>query len=212
MARSRGERHARAKRLYRLSNKENHLGDPHLRVAARFFFLQLVDDPREKQDGQRDRVGDLAARLHGAIEHFQHLPEIRRTLIANGVVHLGQKRFEQRRLDQQTHGVARPAAAKQLQNFFRHARWRRFQNLAAMTNDGVVCGRLDGEVESRCELDRPHHPHRIFAKAHIGIADHAHAMLREVVESADVVDHREVGDVVEERVDREVATTRILQR
>ena len=52
----------------------------------------------------------------------------------------------------------------------------------------------------------------IFAEAQIGIADDAHAPLGDVLEAADVVDDREVGDVVEDRVDREVAAAGVLQR
>ena len=81
-----------------------------------------------------------------------------------------------------------------------------------MTKDGVVRRRLDLEAEARGELDGAHHAHGVLAEADIRIADHAHATRFEVVEAADVVDHREVGDVVEQPVDREVAAPRVLQR
>src|SRR5581483_10237771 len=91
-------------------------------------------------------------------------------------------------------------------------RRRRLQDLVAMPQDGVIRRLLDLETETRCELDRAHHPHGVLAETDIGIADHPHAFLPHVLEAADVVDHREIGDVVEERVDREVAPLRILKR
>ena len=68
---------------------------------------------------------------------------------------------------------------------------------------------IDGEVEPRRQRDRPHHSHGIFAKADLGIADRSHDAGAQILESADVVDDRKRGDVVEQRVDREVAPERI---
>jgi hypothetical protein len=78
--------------------------------------------------------------------------------------------------------------------------------------DRFVRRRLDLESEARGELDRTHHPDGVFAKSKIGITDDANPAGGEILEAADVVNHREVGDVVEERVDREIAAPRILQR
>ncbi len=68
---------------------------------------------------------------------------------------------------------------------------------------------LDREVEPRGERDRADHAHRVFAQADVGIADRSHDSGAEIVEAADVIDHREVGDVVEQRVDREIAAERV---
>jgi len=65
--------------------------------------------------------------------------------------------------------------------------------------------RLDREVDPRGERDRAQHAHGILAKPHVGVADRSHDLVAQVVEAADVIDDREGGDVVEERVDREVA-------
>jgi hypothetical protein len=62
------------------------------------------------------------------------------------------------------------------------------------------------------ERDRANHPHRIFAQPHVRIANRAHDAGAQIVEAADVVDDRESGDVVEQRVDREVAAERVLFR
>jgi len=53
---------------------------------------------------------------------------------------------------------------------------------------------------------------RVLEEAIVRVADRADEAGAQVVEAAHVVDHRERGDVVEERVDREVAPEGILFR
>ena len=69
---------------------------------------------------------------------------------------------------------------------------------------------VDVEVEARREDDRAHHPDRILEEAHAGIADRPDQPVLEIAQPADVVDDRVRGDVVEERVDREVAAEGVL--
>ncbi len=64
---------------------------------------------------------------------------------------------------------------------------------------------LDLEVQPRRELDGAHHAHGILAEADHRVADRADEALLEVLEPPHVVDDREVLDVVEEAVHREVA-------
>ena len=59
---------------------------------------------------------------------------------------------------------------------------------------------------------RPQHPHRIFDEAHPGIANRSDDPCFEIGEPADIVDDRVRGDVVEQAVDREVASERVLFR
>ena len=59
------------------------------------------------------------------------------------------------------------------------------------------------------ELDGAHHAHGILAEVDHRVADRADETLLEVLETAHVVDDREVLDVVEEAVHREVAAVRI---
>ena len=69
---------------------------------------------------------------------------------------------------------------------------------------------IDRELEPRGKHDRAEHPHRVFAEAHVRIADAPDDACVQVVDAADVVDDREGRDVVEQRVDREVAAERVL--
>ena len=68
------------------------------------------------------------------------------------------------------------------------------------------------EAEAGGELAGPHHAHRVLLEAHVGVADRADQLRLEIGDPADVVDDREVGDVVEQRVDREVAPEGVLLR
>src|SRR5262249_1394475 len=64
----------------------------------------------------------------------------------------------------------------------------------------------------RRKRDRANHANRILAEAYLRIADAPDNPRLEIVKAADVVDNRECRDVVEQRVDREVAAERVLFR
>ncbi len=81
-----------------------------------------------------------------------------------------------------------------------------------MTNNSIVCHRLNLKIEARCELHRSHQTDRILAEPKVRISDHANQSASKIIEAADVVDHRKVGDVVEESVDREIPASGILER
>src|SRR5713226_4930683 len=74
-----------------------------------------------------------------------------------------------------------------------------------MFPDRVEDRRIDGEIETRGESDRPEHAHRVLANTLVRVANRPYDPDCEVLESADVVDNGERRDVVEERVDGEVA-------
>jgi hypothetical protein len=73
-------------------------------------------------------------------------------------------------------------------------------------------GRIEGEAETRGERDGAEHAHRIFAEALPGVADRSNDPVAKVLQPADIVDDREGRDVVEERVDGEVAAKRVFLR
>ncbi len=66
------------------------------------------------------------------------------------------------------------------------------------------------EPQPRRHDDGAEHADGIFLEALVGIADAADQPVTQVLQPADVVDDGERADVVEERVDREVAPERIL--
>src|SRR5690349_11044895 len=78
-----------------------------------------------------------------------------------------------------------------------------------MRGDRRVDRRIDGEIEPRSHRDGANHPDRIFQEALRRIADASNHARIEISKSAGEVDDRKVADVVEQRVDREVATERI---
>jgi hypothetical protein len=79
-----------------------------------------------------------------------------------------------------------------------------------VAEDGLVRVGRDREAEPARELHGAHHPDGVFLEADVGVADRANEAGPEVLEAADVVDDREVADVVEEAVDREVPPEGVL--
>jgi hypothetical protein len=78
--------------------------------------------------------------------------------------------------------------------------------------DRLLRLRLDPEPEPAGELAGAEHAHRVFPETLVRIADDMDELAVEVLDAADVVDDREVADVVEQRVDREVAAEGVLLR
>ena len=76
-------------------------------------------------------------------------------------------------------------------------------------NRFVGIGR-QGKAQAARELDGAQHANRILAKSHFGVADRPNEPGLEVLQSPDVVDHRKIGDVVKEPVDRKVAPQGVL--
>ncbi len=81
-----------------------------------------------------------------------------------------------------------------------------------MAVDRLLRLALDAEAQAPGELAGAQHPHRVLAEAQVRIADRPHQPAPEVDDAVDVVDHREVGDVVEQGVDGEVAAEGVLAR
>src|SRR5262245_62058836 len=78
--------------------------------------------------------------------------------------------------------------------------------------DGDTNRRIDGEAEPRGERDRPEHADRVFLKPDERVADRAHDAGAQIVEAADVIDDRKRRDVVEQRVDGEIAAEGVFFR
>ena len=74
-----------------------------------------------------------------------------------------------------------------------------------MEVDGFSDGRIDLEAEPRGERDGTQHADGILLKAELRIADRSDDPPSQIVYAVHVVDDREGSDVVEKRVDREIA-------
>ena len=101
-------------------------------------------------------------------------------------------------------------ALQRLRQLLGDARRRGLGDLLAVVEDRLVGVGRDREAQAAGELDRAQHADRVLAEADVRIADGPDEARLEVLEAAHVVDHREVGDVVEEPVDREVPPQRVL--
>jgi hypothetical protein len=113
-------------------------------------------------------------------------------------------------LPQQLEAAPRRARAQQLHHFLEHARRRAAGNLLDVLLHRRKRRRLDVEGALGREADGPQDAHRILAHPHVGVADGPHQRRGQICLAADVVDHPPLVDVVEERVDGEVAPPRIL--
>jgi hypothetical protein len=150
------------------------------------------------------------------VQHAEPSPErvfLRRAVDAavrlDEVGHLGDEDVEQARFEHEPERLDRRAAAQQAVDLFQEARPRALQDLLALAQDGVVGLFLDAEIKPRGELDRPDHAHRVLTEADVGVPDGADHPLVQVGQPAHVVDQREVADVVEKPVDREIAAERV---
>jgi len=116
----------------------------------------------------------------------------------------GEHRVDLRQLDLEQAEIERPlqrlpgaAALEQLHELFGQARGGGAGDLATLPMERLLRPPLHAEAEAAGELAGPHHPHRILAEAHVRVADRPDQPRLEVVETARVVEHRVVGDVVE---------------
>ena len=152
-------------------------------------------------------AGGASERATGTRRAWPATPTASRRAV--GVQHLAQ-RLEQAQAVQLAERALGRARPEDLVVLLRQARGRGQRNPLALARDRVDNGRVDREAETRGERHRPLHPHRVLAEADIGIADDRTTPRAQILEAADVVDDGERGDVVEERVQREIAPEGVL--
>ncbi len=193
----------------------------HGRVRALVLELGRVGDrhaPQRHVEGhqqrpQQQRVGEVGGRhqagVAGVVEARQRGQQPRAAL-GQGAVGLGQQVGQQAQLVQHLEGGPRGALAQDLVELLQQPRRARAHDLAAQGPHRLERVRLDREAQPRGQRHRPQHAHRVFTEAHARVADRADQARVQVLEPAHVVDDREVGDVVEQRVDREVAAEGVL--
>jgi hypothetical protein len=179
-------------------------------VEALAVAGKLADQPEEAlQEERADQggIGVRGARGHALVDRSQQ-PRGAGSVTAE----LGKRELEQAGPGpgvDDAGGGARPQALEELVVEPRSG--HRADRVAIALDRGRGVG-LDHEAESDGVLERPHHPHRVLLEAEVRVADGPDDARVEVVDAADVVDHREVRDVVEQRVDGEVSTPRVLLR
>ena len=123
---------------------------------------------------------------------------------------LGRRRLEQPDVAEPPERALRRPRAQNLVILLEHPRWRALRDLLPVRADGLQQPRLDREIEPRRERDRAQHAHRILAQPEIRLANRTDDSIAQVVEARDVVDDRKRRDVVEQRVDGEVAAEGVL--
>jgi hypothetical protein len=133
-------------------------------------------------------------------------------VIAIGRRELGDDDVEHSGLEGELERVPAGAAAAEPIELLEDPRRRGFGNLGPRLAERGERPVLDREAQTRGELDRAEDPNRIFPEADDGIADRPHQAPAEVAQAVGMVDDRLGVDVIEERVDREVAPQRVLFR
>ena len=167
-----------------------------------------ADEAGHEQDGDQRVVAERSALRQGVVGRGQQPAE-----------ELGASwRHGHRRNDgpQQSGAVEagedrpRLPSAETLRQLVGDARRRCPVNLSPHRGDRLAGFGVEPEPEPSRVLDRAHHSHGILGEAAAGRTDRPHHTGLEVGETADVVDHSEVGDAVEHAVDREIPPPGVL--
>ena len=101
--------------------------------------------------------------------------------------------------------VGADAESEELHELFTHPGWCGIGNQRSLFGNPVENLGIKREIETGTEFQRAQHANRIFGKAGLGITNHTQLPVFQVFEAANVVNDREVGDVVEEGIDGEVS-------
>ena len=121
--------------------------------------------------------------------------------------------LEQADFGQLAKRALRRARAQDLVELLEQPRRRGLRDQRRVPANRVDDRRIDREVEPRGQHDRAQHPHRIFLEPHVrDRRSSGSTRALQILEAAGVVDDRERRDVVEQRVDGEVAAERVLFR
>ncbi len=107
-------------------------------------------------------------------------------------------------------GTHRVAADEELEHFLEQTRRRNVLQQVAQMVDGCLGGRFDVETQLGGKAYCPQHAHRILTVTGFGVAQQAQQARLQIRHAGAVVDDREIGDIVVEGIDGEVAAQGIL--
>ena len=181
-------------------------------LARRFLDAQpdgAVHQQRE-QEGRRHRtiLAHPSVGLDEAAPQHALRRAVRETTREIGDV--GQKFREQAAREQRLVAALAVTGQEQLERLVEQPRRRHAGEQRAQAPDGFRRRLVVGEAELGLETSRTQHAHRILAVTRLRIADQPQPLGLHILEAAAVVPHREVGDVVVQRIAGEVAAPDIL--
>ena len=122
---------------------------------------------------------------------------------------LGRDAAQEPQLQQRPVRAGGHAAAENLVQLLGHPGRGGVGDLCIVAGDGPPHRRIEAEAQAGCERRRADHPDRVLHEPLVRIADRADQAVAQIGQAADVVDHRERGDVVEQRVDGEIPPERV---
>ncbi len=182
-----------------LAGPAEHLGQVHVALGIKTGEELLVVQSRQHLGFGRGRCCGAAV-IHGPQQRLR----LRREAIA------GNQPFEHTVALASGQHLAGHPVAHQLHQFFAQSGRRGFRDQGrALPNPGIG-RRVEVKVEPGGEFERPQHAYRVFAETFLRIADDPDTAQLQVLQPADVVDDAEIGDVVEQGVDGEVAPEGVL--
>ena len=169
-------------------------------------------DGREIQDPHQDRLLEIVS-----------LPDVpvnapqggQKAVVGLRIGHGGEEREDegkQVRLLQEGEDRRGGAAADDLEEFLQEAGRGGVPDFPLVPEDGQKKLGLDAELETGGKGQGPEHAHRVLQNPAFGVPDHADHPGPEVLQPAHVVVDREIGDIVVEAVDGEIAAEGILLR
>ena len=173
-----------------------------------------LKDGEPQQHRVKEHRRDRFLRLHPLIGVFQarlHKPENCAVLVGlERAVRVGKEVPEQAELPQAFEAGGGVPRMEQLEGFVVEPRLRDLVQQFRQFPDGPRSAPGDAEVQFRRQPRRPEHADRVLAIARYGIADQPQGAAGDIVHPAGVIPDAEVGDVVVERVDREIPAPNIL--
>jgi len=181
------------------------------------FFLQLggalayrLPEEHGEQESGRDRLvfADPPVSVLQALGHQGQREFMIQRL--EGALGVRKQLCEQTQLPETLEAAHRRAGEEQLQHLLEQPGSRHVGQQGRQACDRCLGRRIDTETELRRKTRGAEHANRILAVARLGIAKQAEHAPLEVLDAVGVVDDREIGDVVVEGVDREVAPQGVL--
>ena len=163
-------------------------------------------EQRPEQDRIRQRLRDFVVALAIGVERRQRSPEP----LPGSLLQVVCDRLEQPAFCHHPERLLRRTRTKKLVELLDESCGCTPCNFAPAGGDRRIDWRVDGKAEPRGHRNRTKHAHRILVEALGRITDRANQPRPQILEAACVIDDGERPDVVEQRVDREVAPEGIL--
>jgi len=125
---------------------------------------------------------------------------------------MGEEGGKESALPEELVGLFSCPEEEKLEDFFIESRRSCLGDGVTQFKDRSPCGFLNEKAEHGGKADGAYHAHRVFGKPDFGVADGADHASFQVLHPPHIINDREVGNIVAERIDGEVAAHGIFCR